>query len=266
MSIFERKSAIVRTNKTLKEYREKYGRLFDKGRIIAYTKKEYDYYFNEPHFRPNYHYRSIKIKEYWLIGGLYYEVPQSIFHAIIGAFKSKPKSTPSKHEEVAKVTTKKRTKDRAISYDMMHYKGNRSSFWLILLAIALNIAMFIIIYRANTSKLAADLQLGFDLIINVVFMLVAFLAAEKTKRYSKEWGIVSFVLGGIQVARIFWIPLYYYLNGGISSGEFSACVILQACGAAACIFAGALTLIKYRILQDHEPLIKKQGAKKDVRT
>lgn len=165
-----------------------------------------------------------------------------------------------------KKSIEEEVEDNKTIIDMMHYKGNSLSFWLILLTIALNIAMFIIIYKANTSDLAADLQLGFDLVINVVFMLIAFLAAEKTKRYSREWGIASIILGFIQVIRIFWIPLYYYRNGGITSGAFAACVVLLAGGAASIIAAGAFTLVKYRILLENEPLIKKEGAKKDVRT
>lgn len=255
MSIVKRDRAIIRTNKTLKEYRSKYARSYDRGHLFAYTKQEYKHYFNNPNY-PEWCYRSNRIKEYWLINNLYYEVPELTEETVVNEKKgavTKPK----------KVNPAER---RIISFDMMHYKNNRSSFWLILLTIALNVAMFIIIYKTNTSNLAADLQLGIDLIVNVMFMLVAFLAAEKTKRYSKEWGIVSIVLGGIQVARIFWIPLYYYLNGGISAGSFTACFILLAGGAASAIVAGVLTLIKYRILQEHEPLIKKEGAKKDVRT
>lgn len=171
----------------------------------------------------------------------------------------------SKKKNVKPVTTKV-TKDKKIGIDMMHYKPNRIAFWLILLTIALNIAMFIIIYRANTSVLAADLQLGLDLLINVIFMLACFLAAEKTKSYSREWGIASIVLGAIEAVRIFWIPLYYYLNGGINAGSFAACVVLLAVGGAAMIVAGVITLIKYRILKENEPLINKEGAKKDVRT
>lgn len=171
----------------------------------------------------------------------------------------------NKQKNTKPVTTKV-TKDKKISIDMMHYKSNRISFWLILLTIALNIAMFIIIYRTNTGALAADLQLGLDLLINVIFMLACFLAAEKTKRYSKEWGIASIVLGAIEATRIFWIPLYYYLNGGINVGKFVACVVLLATAGAAMVIAGVLTLIKHRILKDHEPLINKEGAKKDVRT
>ncbi|MCQ2795021.1 MAG: hypothetical protein MJ214_02265 [Bacilli bacterium] len=249
MSVLKRNHAIIRTDKTLKEYREKFGHLYDEGSLVSYTKEDYENRFNKSHSA----YRSNQIKEYWVIDNLYYEVPEL---TVIDNEKPTAKS----------VTKVELSEKRKISFDMMHYRNNRSSFWLILLTIALNVAMFIIIYKTNTDDLKADLQLGFDLIINVVFMLTAFLAAEKTKRYSREWGIVSFVLGGVQVARIFWIPLYYYLNGGITPGAFSACVILLAGGAACMIIAGALTLIKYRILKDHEPLIKKEGAKKDVRT
>lgn len=154
-----------------------------------------------------------------------------------------------------KPTKTKVVKDKKISIDIMHFKSNRSSFWLILLAIALNVAMFIIIYKTNTSDLKADLQLGLDLLINVIIMLACFLAAEKTKRYSKQWGIISIVLGGIQFARIFWIPLYYYLNGGINAAYFAACFVLLAAGAASLIVAGVITLIKYKILEMNKPLL-----------
>lgn len=162
----------------------------------------------------------------------------------------------NKNNQVSvKPTKTKVVKDKKISIDIMHFKSNRSSFWLILLAIALNVAMFIIIYKTNTSDLKADLQLGLDLLINVIIMLACFLAAEKTKRYSKQWGIISIVLGGIQFARIFWIPLYYYLNGGINAAYFAACFVLLAAGAASLIVAGVITLIKYKILEMNKPLL-----------
>lgn len=157
------------------------------------------------------------------------------------------------------------TMDKKIDIDMYHYKPNRSAFWLILLAIVLNIAMFIIIYKTNTSILSADVQLGIDLIVNVVFMLTCFLAAEKTKRYSKDWGIASIVLGGIEAARIFWIPLYYYLNGGISAGSFTACVVLLSGACASLIVAGLITLAKYKIIQDNAPILDGYLAKKGVK-
>lgn len=157
-------------------------------------------------------------------------------------------------------------KNKVMLIDMMHYKPNRVSFWLTLLTIALNIAMFIIIYKTNTSDLAADPQLGVDLLINVIFMLLCFLAAEKTKNYDKRWGSISIVLGIIQNLRIFWIPLYYFLNHGINAGGFAACVVLLVLGAVALVVSGIFTLAKCKTLAEHEPLLKKEEEKKDVRT
>ena len=157
-------------------------------------------------------------------------------------------------------------KDKAISIDIMHYKGNNLAFGLILLSILLNVVMFIIIYRVSTSIYAANVQLGIDLFINVFYMLLCFLAAEKTKHYSRDWAKVSVVLGIVQVARIFWIPLVYFLNKGLSVGAFTACVVLLSACAACNIIAGIVTNIKYWILEDHEPIINEEGAKKDVRT
>lgn len=160
-------------------------------------------------------------------------------------------------------------KDKKISIDMLHYKNNRFSFWMIILAIVLNVVMFLIIYK--TTECTPNVQLGIDLLINVVFMLACFLAAGKTSKYSRFWGIGSIVLGGIQVARIFWIPLVYYLKyvnegAGLNPGLFAACIILLVLSAACLVFAGIDTLIKHKILEKHEPLIKSEGAKKDVRT
>lgn len=157
-------------------------------------------------------------------------------------------------------------KNKVMLIDMMHYKPNRIAFWLTLLTIVLNIAMFIIIYKTNTSDLAADPQLGVDLLINVVFMLLCFLAAEKTKSYDRRWGSISIILGIIQTLRIFWIPLYYYLNHGINGGGFAACVVLLVLGAAALIVSGVITLFKAKTLEENEPLLKAEEAKKDVRT
>ena len=141
-------------------------------------------------------------------------------------------------------------KDRKISIDIMHYASNRSSFWLIILAIILNVAMFLIIY--TTTDCTPNVQLGIDLLINVIFMLACFLTAGKTSKYSRFWGIGSIVLGGIQVVRICWIPLVYYLKylndgAGLNHGLFVACIVLLVLSAASLIAAGMITLIKFKL-------------------
>jgi len=167
------------------------------------------------------------------------------------------------------MSKKKVIKDKALGIDMMHYKANRVSFWLIILTIALNIAMFLIIY--TTTGCTPNLQLGIDLLVNVLIMLVCFLAAEKTKRYDKKWGIASIVIGHAQVVRIFWIPLYYYIQfkdtgTGLSGAKFAWCAVLLVLGGVSMILAGMFNNHKYNTLALHEPLLNKEEAKKDVRT
>lgn len=160
-------------------------------------------------------------------------------------------------------------KDKTLAIDMMHYKSNKLSFWLIILTIALNIAMFLIIYK--TTNCTPDIQLGIDLLVNVMLMLACFLAAEKTKRYDRTWGITSIVIGGVQVVRIFWIPLYFYLKfvqtgKGLEVGGFVWCVILLILSGASMIAAGIYCIMKHKVLVAHKPLLEIEGAKKDVRT
>jgi len=160
-------------------------------------------------------------------------------------------------------------KDETLAIDIMHYKPNRLSFWLIILTIALNIIMFLIIYK--TTACTPNVQLGIDLLVNVLMMLVCFLAAEQTKRYSKKWGIASIVIGHIQAARIFWIPLYYFIQfkntgTGLNTAGFVWCAILLLLSGVSMIIAGIFTNKKHNTLELHEPLLNKEEAKKDVRT
>ena len=60
--------------------------------------------------------------------------------------------------------------------EIMHYKANKISASLVLLAIVLNALMFLHIY--GISSCVSDLLLGIDLIINIVFMLFAFLISS----------------------------------------------------------------------------------------
>jgi len=153
--------------------------------------------------------------------------------------------------------------------DLMHYKNNKISFWLILFTIALNVAMFLIIY--TTTGCTASVQLGIDLMVNIIFLLLCFLAAEKTKRYSRDWGITSIVLGGLEILRICWIPLYYFLaykksGTGLDTAKFISCLLLLLFAGICLIIAGITTIKKAKILKNNKPLIEVEGEKKDVRT
>jgi len=164
---------------------------------------------------------------------------------------------------------KKIKKDKVIGIDMMHYKPNRLSFWLIMLTIALNIVMFLIIYR--TTDCTPNVQLGIDLLVNVLLMLACFLAAEKTKHYSKNWGIASIAIGHFQIIRIFFIPLLYFIQfkntgKGLTTGPFVWVCVLLVLSGISMILAGLFSNKKHNVLALNEPLLNKEEAKKDVRT
>lgn len=167
----------------------------------------------------------------------------------------------------------KQNKNRYIApetkLDMMRFKKNSFSFWLCLLAIVLNVAMFLIIYK--DSECTPNFQMGIDLLINVIFMLAAFSFSESTKSYNYKSGIYTIVLGVIEILRIFWIPLYYYniylynfaeheegsLIYGLETNSFIACVILLIIAGLSLIFAGVICMEKSKKLQKHINELKK---------
>lgn len=176
-----------------------------------------------------------------------------------------------------------------IKTDIMRYKNNGLSFWLCMLAIIFNVAMFLIIY--TTRSCTSDYALGIDLLVNVVFMLAAFLAAEKTKAYNKTAGYVAIGLGAIEIARIFWIPLKYYkmwigwsekvavlkeqllAQGktpeqmapllptveGLSNVQFTWCVVLLVLTCLSLIAAGVVAIIKANKLNAHLAKLQERG-------
>ena len=149
--------------------------------------------------------------------------------------------------------------------DIMRYKNNSLSFWLCILAIVFNVAMFLIIYK--DINCTPNVQLGIDLLINIIIMLAIFLLAEKTKTYNKRSGYFTIGLGAIEILRIFWIPLQYFLNYlsyinapnhdtysgtiGLETGKFIWCCALLILAGLCLIYAGVECILKNKRLEEH---------------
>jgi mRNA-degrading endonuclease YafQ of YafQ-DinJ toxin-antitoxin module len=149
--------------------------------------------------------------------------------------------------------------------DIMRYKNNSASFWFCILAIVCNVAMFLIIYK--TTNCTPNVQLGIDLLINVLVLLAAFLIAERTKAYNKNGAYGAIGLGVVEILRIFWIPLFYFTKYmeylkvedkgsytgiiGLDPNGFTWCCILLTAAGVCLIFAGIICLAKGKRLQDH---------------
>ncbi len=168
------------------------------------------------------------------------------------------------NEELNEIEEVEDVKD--IKNDILRYTTNKLSFLLCILAIVFSVANFLIIYKTNSAATNTDqianFKLGLDLLINVILIIVFFLLAEKTKAYKKNASYVCFGLAGVQVLRIFFLPLSYYLayvdTGvyGITLVGFIWCIVLLLCSAASLVGAALINLKKYNTLQDH---LKKIG-------
>lgn len=136
-----------------------------------------------------------------------------------------------------------------LKVDKMRYQNNGLSYGLILLALVLSIiALFVLITPATVKPgLTTAVEIG----VNILLILITFLAAEKCKNYKKEWAITAFVIAGIHILRIFLEPLSQLRSGGISGWQFTIITVLLAATAALLMIAGIDTLNKSTKLQKH---------------
>lgn len=163
--------------------------------------------------------------------------------------------------------------EQEIKTDIMRYKNNGTSFWLSILAIIADVVMFIIIYKRK--ECVPDFQMGFDLLINVIYMLAVFLIAEKTKAYSKKAAFAAFIIAAIQIARIFWLPLNYYNYHleylryqageiadytciGLTFSQFLWCVGLIVVSAGCLVVAGIVAINKNQRLEVHLKMLEEK--------
>ena len=138
--------------------------------------------------------------------------------------------------------------DREIRMDRMRYVKNTSSSRLCYLAILLNVLYFVSIYKSDVGSWYYQILVGGSIVYNLLFMLMAFLASEGVKNYQKNFSWLLYVLGALQIARIFILPMQAHqamIKIGseevavMQNAQFIRCIIYLA-GSAACLIAAAL--------------------------
>lgn len=97
--------------------------------------------------------------------------------------------------------------DAELKKDRLRFTKNKLSSNLILLAIAANALYFVSIYSSDVGSYYYSLFIGASIVYNLVFMLTAFLSSEGVKSYKLGYAVVSIILGILQAARIFYIPM-----------------------------------------------------------
>ena len=147
--------------------------------------------------------------------------------------------------------------------EIMHYKLNKESFIFSLFAILFNALMFLHIYGMQSCK--SDLLLGLDLVVNIVFMLFAFLCAENKKKYDIKAAYISLGLGALEIVRIFLIPLRYLLQNiensanGLPVGDFSYVTVLLVVSAALLIVSGLICIRKTKKLHAYVKSVEEEN-------
>lgn len=122
--------------------------------------------------------------------------------------------------------------------ELMRYRNDSLSFYMNILAIAFNV-VFLIAIMANLS-ITANWIIGVDVLVNILFMLFAFLTAEKVKAYLPKWCYLSIVLAVVQVVRTFTIVFPFNAKGELVGAAFII-ALTSLILSAACLIAGFVT-------------------------
>lgn len=155
------------------------------------------------------------------------------------------------NQEDVKAESKKvkKPKNPIIQNDISRYRKNKLAANLALLGLAVGCLYFLILYaQVRNGNFYYTWEIAFDVIYNLFFMLFVFLISEQVKNYNRKLFPLQIILGVLQIARIFWLPLSGITNvwvndlgeevTRISSLSFvSMTVCLAASGA--CILASA---------------------------
>ncbi len=148
-------------------------------------------------------------------------------------------------------------KINVLKVDKMRYQSNKLASSLVFLSLVFSVvALFTLITYDNFGaggtlvRIIPDHRVGIEIGIGIVCMLATFLAAEKVKYYDRTWSFVGvFVLAGINLIRIFHLPLYAFSKGWIPLAVQTQTIVEFALSAALLIAAGVISTIKVLWLQ-----------------
>lgn len=160
--------------------------------------------------------------------------------------------------------------DREIRLDRMRFVKNTASSRLCYLAILLNVLYFVSIYKSDVGSWYYQILVGGSIVYNLLFMLMSFLASEGVKSYQKNYSYLLYVLGALQVCRIFILPMQAHsavvkVSGAevavMGNAQFIR-VILYLAGSAAClILAAVINQRKCKALEEHANALQSRNAK-----
>lgn len=140
--------------------------------------------------------------------------------------------------------------DEATEVDRMRYEKNKLSANLAIIGIVFNALYFVSIYKSNAGSYYYAIIMGASILYNLLFMLIVFLASEGAKNYKSWYSYVLVLIGILQIARIFILPLRAHSTMISVSGQQVAVmsdaqfirVIIYLVLSGICLIASGITL------------------------
>ncbi|MDR2822401.1 MAG: hypothetical protein LBV58_02480 [Acholeplasmatales bacterium] len=147
-----------------------------------------------------------------------------------------------------------------VKADKLKYQFNSFSYWLVLLSLVLTIiSLFSMINNDDfiisdvTISVIPDPLIGIEIAIGIVLMLVTFLTAEKIKAYNLKLTYFTFVLAGINIIRIFNVPLTFYTKDtpAYTTSTFITLIVELTVSSILLVLAGIISLQKINLMKKY---------------
>ena len=159
--------------------------------------------------------------------------------------------------------------DTFIQRDRMRFTKNTLSSGLALLAILFNVLYFVSIYTSDVGSYYYNIRMGASVLYNLVFMLVVFLCSEGVKSYNRTYAWLLLVIGALQIARIFYLPLTAHTavvtiskqkTIVMQNAQFVRVIVYLVASGVCCLMAGLVGIRRSRALAAHMADLKRQAA------
>ena len=159
--------------------------------------------------------------------------------------------------------------EQLIQRDRMRFTKNTLSSGLALLAILFNVLYFVSIYKSDVGSYYYNILMGASILYNLIFMLVVFLSSEGVKGYKLSFACVLLVVGALQIARIFILPMQAHaatvkVNKQevlvMQTAQFVRVVAYLVASSVCCFIAGVVGIQKSRALAAHVATLEQKVA------
>lgn len=150
--------------------------------------------------------------------------------------------------------------DRQIQRDRMRFTKNTLSSNLAILAILFDVFYFVSVYKSDVGSYYYNILIGASIVYNLLFMLAVFLSSEGVKNYKIGYSYLLCVVGVLQIARIFIIPMRarsaVAVIGGtevavMQNGQFIRLVVYLLVSAVCLLASAVINYNKCRALAAH---------------